>query len=144
MSNPPTKKQKTTNQLPTRDEQKQLQQVEILMKTNLFHLQVKELLDQISCKDKLSTKKLDQWMTNLESDLLSQAKYTCNSRVISTSWVDSLSYEGLNFVNSNVEITYGTPTQVTPIGSFAYNTGTAPFYTIDIAVTMPAECIQAK
>ena len=133
--------------LPTQDEQKQLQQMEILMKSNLLQLQSKELIGHVDATAKFSSKKLVDWLEQLKTDLLCTAKHTCHQREISAEWTQSQGYgiDLSSFVHHDVDsITYLAPSQVEVIGSFDSGAATAPLYNIDIAIYMPADIFSAR
>lgn len=141
---PASKKPKKVFELPTADEQKQLHQMAILMRSNLLSLQCKELITEVSAVKKFSSKRLTEWLATLHSDLVSTAKYTCVGREISGEWVeDTQKHYGLTLSHFDDEdniptITYQVPSAVETIGSYCTTSGTAPIYVIDVAVTMPA------
>ena len=140
------KQKKGGTDLPTQYDQKQLQQMEILMKSNLLQLHTKELLQNVDANVKFSSKKLNEWLEQLKTDLQSTAKYTCHNREITNEWLDNQSY-GLELnlrEGETCQIAYIAPKQVEVVGSFDSNTGTAPLYNIDIAVTIPAEILSSR
>lgn len=141
------KKARKAPALPTQDEQKQLQQMEILMKSNLLQLQSKELLANTDATTKFSSKRLNEWLEELKTDLQSTAKFTCHNREITSEWLQTQS-NGINLdfcSNSDpCSITYTSPTRVEVVGSFDSGAGTAPFFNVDVAVFMPAELFAAR
>lgn len=136
------------NMLPSSDEQRQLQQLEILMRNNLINLQTKELLQQVDPSYKYSSKKLQEWLATLLIDLKDVSAKTCHGRVISANWLKKQNYNGFELVNAtgneDFSIDYTSPQVVEVLGSYNYGTGVAPFYNIDIAVQIPVDIIQPR
>jgi hypothetical protein len=139
--------------LPTSDEQRQLHQMEILMKNNLLNLQCKELIEEMEEKSRslYSSKKLSAFLSSLEKDLMSTSKkHSCHDREISFEWVESQRYPGLSTPLSlqpssePVNFMYRSPVNVAVIGSYKTQSVTAPFYNIDVSVTIPKESVDAR
>lgn len=133
--------------LPSNEEQRQLQQLEILMKNNLLNLQAKELIQQIDASNKLSGKKVVEFLAALETDMKDTAKFTCHKRDITAEWVMQQSgYESLQFhnVSADMSINYRSPSEITVSGSHVSHACVVPFYNIDVLVTMPASIIQSR
>ena len=142
--------------LPTTDEQKNLQQVEILMRTNLLALQISELLVQVAGEKVFQKKKLHAWAEDLVSDISSASfqikrKGTATSE-ISLQWLSKQKIKGLeidfnsceNYDNFELKIDFTAPSQVDLIGSYVNQTSTAPLLNIDIAVVMPPEMFETR
>lgn len=142
----PSKKAKATAVLPTSEEQRQLQQLEILMKNNLLNLQAKELIQQIDASSKLSGKKVAEFLSTLDADSKDTSKSTCHKRQVTAEWVQQQAgYEALQFASSeDVEIEYRSPSELLTTGSYATNTCISPFYNIDILVTIPTKLIESR
>eukprot|EP01033_Poteriospumella_lacustris_P005404 gene5401-3849_t len=142
----PAKKAKTSSVLPTSEEQRQLQQLEILMKNNLLNLQSKELIDQVDASSKLSGKKVSEFLSTLDADVKDTSKTSCHKRVLTTEWVQQQAgYEALQFnAYEEVSMEYRSPSELLTTGSFATNTCISPFYNIDILVTIPSKLIDTR
>jgi hypothetical protein len=149
-----SKKQKKTHQLPTQDEQRQLQQMEVLLKNNLLNLQAKELVDEMTSinQKKYGSKRLGEWLSQLETDLTNTStKSGCHGREISLSFVRKQNYEGIgNWIGldevdeDNFSITFEAPVKVETVGSFLNQSSTSPYFNIDILVTMPASMFDSR
>ena len=61
--------------LPTKDEQKQLQHTDLLMKSNLFKLEVEQLLLEVSGEKKLQKSKVTQWTEKVTEILRNASSY---------------------------------------------------------------------
>lgn len=142
----PAKKAKSGAVLPSSEEQRQLQQLEILMKNNLLNLQAKELIDQVDASSKLSGKKVVEFLSTLDADVKDTSKSTCHKRQVTSDWVQQQSgYESLQFhCPEECSIEYRSPTELLTSGSYATNTCISPFYNIDILVTIPAKLIETR
>lgn len=142
----PAKKAKTSAVLPTSEEQRQLQQLEILMKNNLLNLQSKELIEQVDASSKLSGKKVSEFLTALDADVKDTSKTSCHKRVLTTEWVQQQAgYESLQFnAYEEVSMEYRSPSELLTTGSYATNTCISPFYNIDILVTIPSKLIDSR
>lgn len=148
------KSKKNPNLLPTQDEQKQLKQIDILLKNNLLNLECKELLAETKEKSKqiISSKKLQELVLKLTDDLKNTSKTSCHGREISFDWVQAQNYVGLerplsvptSFNDTQFSIIYQSPQSVDVIGSFRNQTLTAPDYNIDIAVVIPNGIINSR
>jgi hypothetical protein len=137
---PIAKKARKNLDLPSNDEQKQLQQMEILMRSNMLSLQTKELLAEVSPHSKLSSKKLGEWLDILQVDMQNTAKLTCTNREITAEWLVQQEYDlHLSSIDEMPAIIYQPPREIQFVGSFSVGTGTAPLYNVDIMVVMPAE-----
>lgn len=142
--------------LPTTDEQKNLQQVEILMRTNLLTLQISELLVQVAGEKIFQKKKLHSWIDDLISDISSASvkikKKGNTSSEISLQWLSKQKIKGLeidlpsceSYDNLQSKIDFAAPSQVDLIGSYVNQTSTAPLLNIDIAVVMPPEMFEPR
>jgi hypothetical protein len=139
---PASKKPKKVFELPTANEQKQLQQMSVLMRSNLLALQCQALIAEVSAVKKFSSKRLVEWIETLHGDLVSTSKHTCVGREVNGEWAERQNY-GLQLSHFDDDeptpsITYQCPSAVETIGSYTTNSGTAPIYVLDVAVTMPA------
>ena len=139
---PHSKKPRTTAsklQLPTKDEQKQLQQMDILMKTNILQLKVDSLLNEVSADKILIKTQVQAWIESVQSIINTDTK----SIKLNEKWMNKEGFKGLELHNkddSTLEIMSSKPYKMDVIGSSVYKTATNPILNIDIAVTIPNEC----
>ncbi|RYH13594.1 hypothetical protein EON65_35290, partial [archaeon] len=143
------KKRGRDESLPTDEEQRQLQNMDILMKSNLLQLQTTELLSNIDASSKLNKKKVQEWIQKVKDVLLdSKSKHSLHDREISGHWVEKQGYLSLvpstPYSEKDLTITYQAPQEICDIGSHASDTTIAPFYNIDLALVMPAEFFETK
>lgn len=146
MENVVAKKARTAVVLPTSEEQRQLQQLEILMKNNLLNLQAKELIKQIDSSSKLSGKKVVDFLSALDTDAKDTSKSSCHKRQLTVDWAQQQAgNEALQFFSSEeCSIEYRSPLELITAGSYAIDTCVAPFYNIDILVTIPSKILDSK
>jgi hypothetical protein len=130
--------------LPSLDEQKQLQNVYLLMRSNLQQLQATELLDQVSATKKMAKKKFQDWLETLQEGLKTRGKGSLNDRELSLDWLSKQQYTGLSLHNLDQSIVYQSPETLEIVGSQAVDTGIAPFYTLDLAVLIPNALVGPK
>lgn len=130
--------------LPTKDEQKNLLQVESLMRSNLLSLQINEILLQVNAEKQFKRPELVDWVDNLVSDI-------CNSSLgskkteVSGHWLLKQGIEGIDLINdSDVKIDFSKPTSVDYIGSFSCQTATAPILNIDLAMILPSDLFDKR
>lgn len=143
------KKQKVA--LPTRDEQKQLQQVELLMKSNLIQMEIDQILDEVSGEAVLNKKKVNGWMETVVSLLKDSASYKAvtstplNKKTLKK--LDLKSVSILSLVNSDddaMKVEFCAPAGVEVIGSTQNQAALSAMFNIDVAVTMPASMFEAR
>ena len=132
--------------LPTNEEQRDLNNAEIVMKTNLLQLQVHELLQQVNGVRKLKTKRVDDFLEMLLSDVTERVKDTCHDREVSHEWMKKQSFFGLELVNSedNLSITYRKPIKAEYLGSYSNESSTIPILNIDIGVLLPNDTFEER
>lgn len=129
-------------ELPTKDEQKQLQQVDLLMKSNLLQLEIEQLLNEVSGTGALSKKKVNEWVTRV-TDLVKSSEdivgNTINEATIKDLGLKDV--KGIALVNSGDEsmnLQFEAPASVDLIGSSVHHTALVAMLNIDVAVTMPS------
>lgn len=144
-------KAESSEALPSAEEQRQLQQLEILMKNNLLNLQVKELIAEVNDNDKMNSKKMASFIQTLESDLKDRAKYTCHKRMVNADWCKTqfpdlarIFPDNATTDSDQVFIEYKSPLSMEITGSHSHQTMIAPFFNIDILLPMPVSIIQPK
>ena len=143
------KKQKIA--LPSKDEQKQLQQVDLLMKSNLLHLQVDQVLDEVSGSSIMNKKKVIAWTESILSCLKSESSYAgvigTNLNKKSLKKMGLKAIKVLSIVNSDdqsMQVTFAPPAAVTEIGSTQHHTTLSSMFNVDIAVTMPSSILEPR
>jgi len=143
------KKQKIA--LPSKDEQKQLQQVDLLMKSNLLHLQVDQILDEVSGSSIMNKKKVIAWTESILSCLKSESSYAgvigTNLNKKSLKKMGLKAIKVLSIVNSDdqsMQVTFAPPAAVTEIGSTQHHTTLSSMFNVDIAVTMPSSIFEPR
>jgi hypothetical protein len=146
IDNQPSKRART--ELPTKDEQKQLQQVELLMKSNLLQLQIDQLLDEVCGSKNLGKKKVTNWVESLLGHLNSKETYNGGSLsegLIKSSGLGNI--KPLKIVNTgdeSINVEFFPPVSVDVVGSYEYQTSTTPKLNVDISVTMPADMFDTR
>lgn len=140
--------------LPSIDEQKSLQNVAVLMRTNLLTLQISELLQQVGGEKTFKKNNFHNWIEDLLLDtsnasikLKKKEGSSSPSNEVTFPWLKKLKIPGFNInedsdVHSdhcNVKIAFEKPQQLELIGSYVTHTSTAPLLNVDIAVVMPPD-----
>jgi U3 small nucleolar RNA-associated protein 22 len=134
--------------LPSQDEQKQLQQVETLMQSNLLGLQVDELLVEVDGDAKLQKKKLQKWILLLKEALAADSSMAGTE--LSGSWLKKqrkkhgLSLRLSNEEDPSLKLQYEKPASLSVDGSSATHTSTSPYLNVDIAVCMPSSAFDSR
>lgn len=137
-------KKQGSMELPSKNEQLSLQNTEILVKSNLMRMQLKELLSNVRDSE-TSTRhvKIDKWLEKV-CDAIKTCTITDNE--LSGKWLMKRNFRGLSLEDGSksVSIIFEKPSSVQLIGSHALNTGTAPFLNCDLAVVMPKCCFDSR
>lgn len=124
--------------LPTKDEQKQLQQVDLLMKSNLLQLEVEQIISEVAGDRKLHKQKILDWIESVEVALKgAKIKQKLNQKSTRKAFNGVRIMELVNSNDESMEIVYEGPKSVTVVGSSAYHTSTNPMLNVDLLVTMP-------
>ena len=130
--------------LPTKDEQKQLQHTDLLMKSNLFKMEVEQLLIEVTGESKLQKTKVTQW-TERVTELLRNGKSYSGLSTITEKNLKKAGlkhHKAIELVNTGDEklrIDFQAPSSVEQIGSSVYGTSLSSMLNVDLAVTMPKE-----
>lgn len=127
--------------LPSHEEQKQLHNIDVLMKSNLHHLQTTELLTQVDATKKMNKKRFLDWLEELQECLKDrEGKTSFHDREVTSAWMEKLSLPGLSQFNraEDIAITFQCPTSIEIVGSLATETVVAPLLTVDLALPMCA------
>ena len=137
--------------LPTKDEQKQLQQVELLMKSNLLQLQVDQILEEVSGEAIMGKKKVIEWAAGLVQLLKSGDSFkdvsgtTLNKKIIKKLGLKSINQLSLvNGSDESMKVEFVPPTAADLVGSTENHTSLSAMFNIDIAVTMPASIFESR
>jgi hypothetical protein len=149
-SHPAAKRIKTSTKfdLPNKEEQMHLRETQNLMTSNLLHLQVDEMLnevhDQRGAKLTSKRKALLTWLTQFQLDL-SQVSVKGGAEV-TDAWLEKYNISNINLENytSATSLQFHPPSEVTLVGSFALQTATKPYTNIDLVVKMPQECFASR
>lgn len=137
--------------LPTRDEQKQLQQVELLMKSSLLQLQVDQILEEVDSSAIANKKRVVTWMDEVVNILKDTSKYgksvgaTLNKKIIKKLGLKGVDL--LNLVNgddSSIQLNFQPPAAVDVVGSTVHQSAISAMFNIDVAVTMPSSLFDSK
>ncbi|KOC59379.1 Nucleolar protein 6, partial [Habropoda laboriosa] len=142
----PKKKKKLNKDLykpPTVEELNQLRETENLFHSNLFRLQIEEMLNEVRIKDKYK-RLFDAWYKSFEKTIESipqTEQYELSDEKLK---------EGLNVNIPMPNVPKGTkgvfkflkPSYVAIIGSYVYDTAISPNITVDVMIEMPAKMFQ--
>lgn len=149
------KRRPVSNDLPTKEEQRQLQQVDLLMKTNILQLKVDSMLEEVSVGRLLHKRKAQSWIDSMVTLLtMKAADGDDHSRLqdvlgstIDSQWMSSNGIAGLSLVNGSdatMSIVFAPPAKVDIIGSFVHDTVTSSHVNIDVALTLPDEMFDSR
>lgn len=140
-------KRPVTVELPNKDEQKSLQNAEILVKSNLMKLQIDELLNTV--RDNLVSMKrikFDGWVGNL-CDTLRSCKSGKDMNNLSVGWLQKANLKSFaldGHRTNDVNIDFEKPESVQIIGSYSLHSGTSPHLNCDVAVIMPKDIFDSR
>ncbi|XP_048255650.1 nucleolar protein 6-like isoform X1 [Haliotis rufescens] len=145
---PPAKAAKLDKKLykpPTANELNTLKEAESLFQSNLFKLQITELLTEVTLKEKrhrqieMAVEKLKESLMSLPSGSkheISDQKWLKKSKVkVPLMQIPKITKGEFHFL---------APCSVKCVGSFALGTCIKPDVHVDIIAEMPKECLQAK
>ena len=144
-----TSTSKSTKALPTKDEQMHLQQIEILMKSNLIKLQVDEMINEIICDNDFKKNSLNKWVDQLCHHLKNATSYVDKSMVskpLTKKWLQKNFNDIIlhGYYQDTISIDFKDPKAVDVVGSSKLNTATKPYMNIDVIINMPNECFDDK
>ena len=142
----PNKRKKLKSDLykpPTVEELNQLRETENLFHSNLFRLQIEEMLSEIQIKDKYK-RLFDSWFEKLETTI--QSINETEEFELS----DTTLGKTLNVIVPMPKVpkeTKGTfkflkPSNIAVVGSYAFDAAVGPHITVDVMIEMPAEMFQ--
>jgi U3 small nucleolar RNA-associated protein 22 len=135
------KKRRSVGPLPTKDEQIALQNTDVILRTNIFKLQIDELLSTV--EGAINSKhilRLNKWVEDVSRVLKTNS--TLSGNEITEAWARDQCIRGFILDGPNHESTkiiYKPATSCSVIGSLPLSTAIAPFLALDVAVTMPSD-----
>jgi hypothetical protein len=137
------------NVLPSHVEQRQLSNLDVLMKSNLLTLQTNELLNQVNADKKIGKQRFQEWFKQLKDLLMNRTtKVSLHEREISQQWLSKQSELTALTMPSidqeDISITYICPDEVVSIGSAVSGSIVAPFYVLDLALPMDPSIYNQK
>uniref|UniRef100_UPI00398EAFAB nucleolar protein 6 n=1 Tax=Pristiophorus japonicus TaxID=55135 RepID=UPI00398EAFAB len=129
---------------PTNEELNQLKETENLFHSTLLRMQIEELLKEVKLKEK-KRKAIDSFLHEV-NNLLSNIPETKQVNVTDQSWLPKGVKVPFLQVPYNIKgkFHFLPPVSVKVIGSYLLGTCIKPEINVDVAVTMPAEILQAK
>ncbi|XP_033110721.1 nucleolar protein 6-like [Anneissia japonica] len=129
---------------PTNDELNLLKETENVYHSNIFRLQVKELLKEVILKGKRK-KQLDDFLHSLNQKLL-KLKDVKIKDATETSWLPSNIRLPVMFKKSQVKgkLVLSKPSSIKVVGSYLLGATIKPMLNVDVAVTCPEGFIQPK
>lgn len=136
--------------LPTKDEQKQLQQVDLLMKSNLLQLEIEQLLSEVSGDNLLAKKKVTAWVHTISELLKAPQSFSglpsnLSEKSIKDAGLKSMKAMVLvNTEDESMKLNFQAPAAVEVIGSYVHHTALTAMLNVDIAVTMPATLFDSR
>ncbi|XP_046624374.1 nucleolar protein 6 isoform X1 [Neodiprion virginianus] len=142
----PKKKGKIDKELykpPTVEELNQLRETENLFHSNLFRLQIEEMLQQVKVKDKYK-KLFSTWFEDFQQ-CINQIEETSEFKLSDKKSLRSLNIEvPVDCVSKSTKGFYKflKPSKISVVGSYAIDCCIGPNFTVDVAVEMPAKLFQ--
>jgi len=136
---------KRSRELPTRDEQAFLRETNILMKTNLSKLKIDEMLGEVKAAEGIADSSLGKWLEKVKTLLISSS--SGNGVTVTQAWLKSHHVSALSLENhkgGESSIDFLAPSEVKIGGSYSLKTQTKPLLNVDVLVTIPDECFDAK
>ncbi|XP_060711362.1 nucleolar protein 6 [Hemiscyllium ocellatum] len=129
---------------PTNEELNQLKETENLFHSTLLRMQVEELLKEVKLKEK-RRKAIDSFLHDVKN-LLNTIPEIKKVDITDQSWIPKGIKVPFLQVPYNIKgkFHFLPPASVNVIGSYLLGTCIKPEINVDIAVTMPAEILQAK
>ncbi|XP_067887760.1 nucleolar protein 6 [Heterodontus francisci] len=129
---------------PTNEELNQLKETENLFHSTLLRMQIEELLKEVKLKE-IKRKAIDTFLHEVKN-LLSNIPETKQVHVTDQSWLPQVVKVPFLQVPYNVKgkFHFLPPASVKVVGSYLLGTCIKPEINVDVAVTMPAEILQAK
>ncbi|XP_063886940.1 nucleolar protein 6-like [Scylla paramamosain] len=130
---------------PTMDELNMLRETQMLYHSNLFRMQMEELLAEVSVKEK-RRQQFSQWLTKLSAHLTSLPEFSPielnDNHKLARKGIHDPLLETMPKITGN--ITFAAPTKIEVVGSFASGTVTTVNPTIDVMMILPRKCVNAS
>ncbi|XP_057323676.1 nucleolar protein 6 [Microplitis mediator] len=142
----PAKKMKKDNDLykpPTVEELNQLRETETLFHSNLFRLQIEEVLTEVKPKDKYK-KQFDTWFKKFK-DAVMAIKETEDKELSNLKSLKKLKVKVADVevpVNEKGTYRFLKPSNISVIGSYSLGTTVGPNIVIDVMIEMPSALFQ--
>lgn len=133
-------------ELPTIDEQQQLNHTQHLLQQNLIQLQLQEMITEVTPSKLYDSKYIKSRLEIICETLMANA-LPSGDDVISQEWINDKGLTGIkleNYTNSAVSLSYMKPQSIDISGSFASQTVTTPFVNIDLVLKMPGSCFNER
>ncbi|XP_012256852.2 nucleolar protein 6 isoform X2 [Athalia rosae] len=128
---------------PTVEELNQLRETENLFHSNLFRLQIEEMLEQVKIKPKYK-KLFSSWFDELK-DCINQIQETDEVELLNIASIKMLKAEvpfDLESKSTKGFYKFLRPSNISVVGSYTTDSYIGPNITIDIAVEMPSKLFQ--
>ncbi|XP_076760517.1 nucleolar protein 6 Mat89Ba [Xylocopa sonorina] len=144
----PKKKKKLQKDLykpPTVEELNQLRETENLFHSNLFRLQIEEMLNEVRIKDKYK-RLFDIWFKNFEKAIETieeGEEYQLSDEKLCEKLNVRIPLPNVPEETKGV-FKFLQPSNIATIGSYVFDAATGPIITIDIMVEMPAKIFQKQ
>lgn len=133
---------------PTAEEISRLRETEQLFNSNLFRLQIEQLLDEVKVKEKYK-KLFNEWYVNLQNVFDELPEFQFNISELNKNLKNKLIKELINVHDSNlktdqdVTVVLKKPEKYSFFGSHPMNAGIGRKYVVNVALTMPKESLFA-
>ena len=121
---------------PTSEEMNNLRESELLFKSNLFRLQVNELLNEVKV-NRTKTTVIEKSLVQLKSSLDNLPSKLITQNEIN-SYVDIILQNVKTNNTDKITFKFEKPTKIDVVGSFLLGTTCKPILNIDLAITMPS------
>ncbi|XP_057371502.1 nucleolar protein 6-like [Daphnia carinata] len=136
------KAKKILQKPPTSQEMNALRETENLFHSNIFKLQVEEMLTEISMKSKRK-KQIEDWIVEFE-EVVNKIPESGSHSISDTAWLNKLKVKcpfGSDCYDSSKTFQYLKPKKLAPIGSWAIGL-TGKGISVDILVEIPQESLE--
>ncbi|XP_072937991.1 nucleolar protein 6 [Epargyreus clarus] len=134
-------KTKSLYRQPTVNELNRLQETESLFNSNLFRLQIEEILQEVKVKEK-TVKRFQEWFTNFKSHLFEipedDTEYDLTEKTLSKHLKVKIPVSS-SLIKTKTMFKFHKFTDVEIVGSYALGTAISSKLVIDVLITVPAE-----
>jgi U3 small nucleolar RNA-associated protein 22 len=125
--------------LPSAEEMNELKETQELFKSNLFKLQIDELLKEVTVNyDKCES--LETFLHSLKSTLDGLA----DVEVVAEAYQPVLGVPFPIFRDDTLQVTLSKPSRIDLVGSYLLRSNTRPRLNVDVAVELPAQMLGSK